>query len=325
MSTSDLLEVERLACAVDGRPFLADVTFAVAPGEFVVLLGPNGSGKTTLLRCLVGLEPISDGAIRLAGTRVDARPPHQRGIGMLFQEPALFDRRTVFENIAYGLEVARRPPAEVAERVAELVALVHLEGFEDRRAGALSGGERQRVALARTLAPRPALILLDEPFAAVDARLRTELLGEFRDVLGRQRTAAIHVTHDRDEGLFLGDRILLLLGGRLVQEGPPSEVFDRPERPEAARFLGYNVFETDGRLVAVHPRRLTLGDPGTGRFDARVVSSGSTGTETLVFLAAEGGRRVEARGPGGARPPRPGTVAGVGWTEERPLRPARGA
>ena len=319
MSSSDRLVVGGLTTVVDGAVVLDDVTFGIEDGEFVVLLGPNGSGKTTLLRSLAGLEPGARGRIQLGGRRLDGVPAHRRGIGMLFQEPALFDRRTVFENVAYGLEIARRPTDEVERRVAELLGLVHLEGFADRLAGALSGGERQRVALARTLAPTPSLVLLDEPFAAVDAELRTELIGEFRDVLRRQGTTAIHVTHDRDEGLFLGDRVLLLLDGRLAQAGRPRDVFDHPATDEAARFLGYNVFDVDGRRIAVHPRHIALTPPGAGRFDARVTSAGSTGIETILFLLRPDGRRVEARLPGARGPWTVGDVAGVDWSEERAL------
>lgn len=316
MSSSDLLVVEGLSAAWEAAPVLEDVTFQLAEREFVVLLGPNGSGKTTLLRCLAGLEPLRQGRIHLRGERIDGLPPHRRGIGMLFQEPALFLHRTVFENVTYGLEITRADRKLMADRAGELLSLLHLEGFEDRPASALSGGERQRVALARTLVPRPALVLLDEPFASVDAALRTELLAEFREVLQRLETAAIHVTHDREEGLFLGDRVLVLLEGRLRQEGTPVEVFQHPRDAEVARFFGYNLLESDGRAVAVHPRSIRLVAPGAGRWDARVLSAGTAGAESLVFLEGPQHRRLVARLSELPEVARAGRSVGVAWSDE---------
>ncbi len=319
MSSSELLCVEALASSFERVPFLRDISFTVHEGEFCVLMGPNGSGKTTLLRALVGLEPFDAGAVRLRGRPIDRLPPHRRGIGMLFQEPALFGQRTVYENVAYGLEVARVPRSTAEVRVRELLELLHLEGLANRRAAVLSGGERQRVALARTLAPRPALVLLDEPFAAVDAALRAELMGEFREVLRAQSTAALHVTHDREEGLFLGDRVLILLEGRLRRDGASAEVFRDPRSADVARFLGYNVVVRSGRAEAVHPTALRLGPARSGELDATVTATGSTGLERVVYLRIAGGERLEARLPlAGAAPDRGATV-GVSWSASAPL------
>ncbi len=320
MSSSELLRVEGLGSSWDGVPLLQDVSFTVREGEFRVLMGPNGSGKTTLLRCLTGLEKTDRGTVRLRGTAIDGLPPHRRGIGMLFQEPALFEQRTVFENVAYGLEVLRVPRAPTESRVRELLDLLHLRGLEDRGASQLSGGERQRVALARTLAPQPALVLLDEPFASVDAPLRAELMGEFRDVLRARATAAIHVTHDREEGLYLGDRVLVLMEGRVRRDGSPTEVFRDPGHPEVARFLGYNVLRVGEAMVAVHPRSVLLGAPGSGTLDARVTASGETGVERVVFLTAPDGSRLEARVALAVPPSVAGATVGVRWTDARPLR-----
>ena len=222
------LLVSGLAASWDRRPVLSEIGFGVAKGEFVTLMGPNGSGKTTLLRALVGLEPIDSGDIQLNGRRLNGVPTHRRGIGLLFQEPTLLPRRTVRENVAFGPEVQGLRANEVDARVDEMLALLHLGPLAERPSHALSGGERQRVALARTLAARPSLVLLDEPFASVDPEIRADLRAEFRAVLRSQGISVIHVTHDRDEGLFLGDRVLLLVEGRLVQGGPPEEVFHHP-------------------------------------------------------------------------------------------------
>ena len=238
---------------------------------------------------------------------------------MLAQEPALFPQRTVYENIVYGLEIAGVGRAEADARCAPLIDMLHLRGFEDRRASQLSGGERQRVALARTLAPGPPLVLLDEPFAAMDPSIRAELTGEFREVLQKTGTAALLVTHDRDEGLFLGDRVLLLIRGRLRQTGPPDEVFRHPVDAEAADYLGYNVIELDGRRLAVHPRSIYLVEPGAGELDAAVVSEGSTGDHRLAYLRRDEGGRLKViveTSPGVLRV---GQRVGVAWRDSVPL------
>jgi ABC-type Fe3+/spermidine/putrescine transport system ATPase subunit len=297
---------------------LADVEFAVGEGEFVTLMGSNGSGKTTLLRALVGLEPIDSGEIRLNGRRLNDVPTHRRGIGLLFQEPTLLPRRTVRENVAFGPEVQRLPSTEVDARVDEMLALLHLEPLADRPSHALSGGERQRVALARTLAARPSLVLLDEPFASVDPEIRADLRAEFRAVLRAQRISVIHVTHDRDEGLFLGDRVLLLAEGRLVQSGAPEVVFQHPRTRAVARFLGYNVTLAPEGARAVHPTDVRLEPPGTGR-PGRVIASGSIGRGWVAYVDLDDGARWEVRGADDRPRPPAGEAVGVRWGRDVPL------
>ncbi|HYK93774.1 MAG TPA: ABC transporter ATP-binding protein [Thermoplasmata archaeon] len=324
MSNSDVLVVEGLSASWSGAPVLDRVSFRIGESELVTLLGPNGSGKTTLLRCLVGLERTVGGQVSLRGRSLDRVPPHQRGIGLLSQEPALFPRRTVFENVAYGLEIARASPAAIDARVSELLGMLHLTGLGDRMATHLSGGERQRVALARTLAPAPGVVLLDEPFAAMDPAIRGNLMAEFRDVLRRTGTAALHVTHDREEGLFLGDRVLLLLDGRLRQAGPPVEVYQHPADRDVAAFLGYNVVEWQGRVLAILPSAIGLVAPGMGKLDAEVVTVGTTGEREVVFLRGPGDLRwrAEPRDSGRARPV--GSRVGLDWTDSVPI-PGGGA
>ena len=312
-SSSPLLEVTGLSSAWEGTPVLRSVSFSLAAGELLVLLGPNGSGKTTLLRCLAGLERPTAGSVRLEGTEVTDRPPHERGIGLMFQEPALFPHRTVYENIAYAPLLKRRPRREVEREVSEVVSLLRLEGFEDRAPDQLSGGERQRVALARTLAARPRLVLLDEPFASIDVEIKAELHAEFRRVLRARGTAAIHVTHDREEGLFLGDRVGLLFDGELEVVGTPGEVFSRPGSVRAARFLGYNVFSTPDGPIGVHPADLRLGPEGEPGLLATVVSAGTTGRELLVIVTVEGGERGEIRSSTLGPSLRPGDRGVLRW------------
>ncbi|MCI4322368.1 MAG: ABC transporter ATP-binding protein, partial [Thermoplasmata archaeon] len=228
MSSSECLRVRGLSASWGTTPVLSDIDLDVNDGEFVVLLGPNGSGKTTLLRTIVGLESPTSGSVALRGRSLDGTPTYRRGIGMLFQEPALFPHRSVWENVAYGLELARRPREQIDRRVDAMLDMLRLAALADRRPDTLSGGERQRVALARTLAPEPPIVLLDEPFASVDVEIRTALRSEFRRALSTTGTAALHVTHDREEGLALADRVILLSEGRVAQSGAPEDVYRKP-------------------------------------------------------------------------------------------------
>ncbi len=330
MSSSDpLLAVDRLSAAWDRVPVLRSVSLSVDAGELLVVLGPNGSGKTTLLRCLAGLEAPTAGTVRLAGVDVTARPAHLRGIGLMFQDPALFPRRSVYENIAYGPLIQRRPRAEVEREVDELVALLHLDGFEDRRPHQLSGGERQRVALARTLAARPRLVLLDEPFASIDAELKGELHAVFRQALRARGTAAIHVTHDREEGLFLGDRVALLFDGVLDAIGPPDAVYRHPTSERSARFLGYNVLvDRSGGRQAVAAEDLELVAPGTEGWIGTIRAVGTVGRERLVILETPAGDRLELRTPAPVAGLEVGLPATVRPSRSIPLpaeRPGRSA
>jgi ABC-type Fe3+/spermidine/putrescine transport system ATPase subunit len=313
------LAVTGLSASWERRPVLADVAFTIAEGEFVTLMGPNGSGKTTLLRCLVGLEPIDGGEIRLAGRSLNGVPTHRRGIGLLFQEPTLLPRRTVRENVAFGPEIQGASPSEVDDRVDEMLDLLHLTSLADRPSHALSGGERQRVALARTLAARPSLVLLDEPFASVDPEIRADLRAEFRVVLRSRGISVIHVTHDRDEGLFLGDRVMLISEGRLVQAGPPDEVYQHPETRAVARFLGYNLLGEGTAARAVHPADVLLETSGEG-IPGRVLASGSVGRGWVAYVDLPDGARWEARGGEARRRPRAGEPVQVHWSREVPLR-----
>lgn len=321
MSSSDapLLAVEGLSAAWEGVPVLRDIAFTVHPREFVVLLGPNGSGKTTLLRCLVGLEPVTTGAVRLKGRNLAGVPTHRRGIGMLFQDAALFPHRSVWENIAYAPLLQGRSDAEVAREVDRTSALLRVQALLDRRPDELSGGERQRVALARTIAAEPRLVLLDEPFASIDMEVKAELRADFRRALAERGIAAVHVTHDREEAFFLGDRVLLLLAGRIARTGTPAEVFESPGRSDVARFLGYNVVRANGAPVAVHPRWMRLTDAGGGSATADVLATGFAEDGPLIALRLASGERAEARPPEGTPVPAPGARVGIEWTRGIPL------
>jgi putative spermidine/putrescine transport system ATP-binding protein len=312
--SSEGLVVEGLSAGWAGTPVLDQVSFSIAPGEFVTLMGPNGSGKSTLLRLIAGLETPAAGAISLGGKSLAGVPTHRRRVGLVFQEPTLLPRRTVWENVAYGPQLQRWSDSEVDRTVSELLDLLHLGPLANRPPEALSGGERQRVALARTLAPRPAVVLLDEPFASVDAELRAELRAEFRRVLRDRGAMVLHVTHDREEGLFLGERVLLLLGGRIVQQGDPESVYRAPTTASVARFLGYNVLDREGTLWAVPPTELRWSTTSGEGPRAKVIASGFAGESYVVYLEGTGGERWEARSATPPVFPAPGTTLRLEWT-----------
>lgn len=320
MPRSDLpvLEVEDLSVSLGGTPVLDRVSFDVGPGELVSLMGPNGSGKTTLLRAIVGLERPARGVVRLDGKDLRDVPVHRRGIGLLLQEAALFPGRTVYENVVYGPLVQGRSAREAASEADRAIGLVRMKGFEDRGPTTLSGGERQRVALARTLAAHPRVVLLDEPFASIDAGVRAGLRGEFRHVLAQLGIAAVHVTHDREEGLFLGDRVAILLEGRLRTIGSPMSVYDQPPDLATAEFLGYNTLPDGQTSIAFRPREARIAPLGTPGVPVEVLAVGFTGRGTLVVARTASAVRVEIEIEVGATPPRPGEKYSLQW--ERALR-----
>jgi len=233
-----LLELRSIHKSYPDGWTLADVGFAVERGEIVCLLGPSGCGKTTLLRVIAGLEPPDSGQVLVDGEDVTHTPPHLRGFGLMFQEFALFPHKDVFDNVAFGLRMQGLARKVVAERVADALALVGLAGFERRDVNQLSGGERQRVALARSLAPRPRLLMLDEPLGALDRNLRERLLDELPQILHQAGATAITVTHDQEEAFAIADRVVLLRDGRVMQIGAPREVYRQPASQWVARFLG---------------------------------------------------------------------------------------
>ncbi len=231
------LEIDRLSKSFGEHRVLDRVSLEVAAGEVLVLLGPSGSGKTTLLRLLAGFESADEGALRVAGDEISGLPPSRRGFGMVFQHYALFPHLSVGENVAFGLE-SRGGGEARASRIAEVLAMVDLEGFERRRVHELSGGQQQRVALARALAPGPKLLLLDEPLSNLDPSLRERTRSELRRALARVSMTAVWVTHEQDEAFAVGDRVALLNGGRLEQLGPPEELYLEPCTRFVAGFLG---------------------------------------------------------------------------------------
>jgi spermidine/putrescine transport system ATP-binding protein len=215
-----------------------DVSLEVQPGEFVTLLGPSGCGKTTLLRLVAGFEAPDAGEVALSGRDLGPLAPHQRPVNTVFQHYALFPHRSVLGNVAFGLELRSLTKPEIRERALAALELVRLKGFGARRVDELSGGQRQRVALARALVLEPELLLLDEPMAALDPKLRHEMQVELKNLQERLRISFLFVTHDQDEALVMADRIAVMNGGRIEQTGAPEELYERPRTRFAADFLG---------------------------------------------------------------------------------------
>jgi thiamine transport system ATP-binding protein len=215
------------------------VDLTLAPGQVLAVLGPSGCGKSTLLRAIAGLETLAAGSVRWEGRDLAGVPTHRRGFALMFQDGQLFAQAGAGDNIAYPLRLRRVPRAQRVRRVTELLELVGLPGYEQRRPATLSGGEQQRVALARALAADPALLLLDEPLSALDRGLRERLAGDLRDILTRTGTTAVMVTHDHDEAFTVADRMAVMVGGRVLQEGPTGQVWRAPVDARVAAVLGY--------------------------------------------------------------------------------------
>lgn len=292
-----LLEVRQLHKSYPDGWTLRDITFSIEKGEVVSILGPSGCGKTTLLRLIAGLEMPDAGRVLLNGMDITDMPPHRRDFGLMFQEYALFPHKDVFGNIVFGLRMRGLSRSQVAVRAAEVLELVGLRGFEHRDVNRLSGGERQRVALARSLAPRPRLLMLDEPLGALDRTLRERLLEELPAIIRQADVTAIVVTHDQEEAFSLADRVILMRDGRIVQIGTPAEVYARPASAWVARFLGL-----------------------TNLLPARSTGPGVVETPIGIFKIEEEHREWDGRAemellirPEIARPGRdgPNTIAGV--------------
>ena len=229
---------------------VSHVSFSIEEGELFTLLGPSGCGKTTLLRLIAGFNPPDQGQVLFDGRVVNDLPPHERGIGMVFQNYALWPHMTVFENVAYGLKLRKQPQAEIAERIAAVLEKVKLTGLADRYPGQLSGGQQQRVALARALVLNPRILLLDEPLSNLDAKIRIQVRAEIRKLQKELGITTVYVTHDQEEALTLSDRMVVFNQGRVLQVGPPKALYERPENRFVADFIGINNL-IDGTVVSV--------------------------------------------------------------------------
>ncbi len=276
-----MLRVEEIFKDYDGKPLLKGISFEVQEGELVCLLGSSGSGKSTMLRIIAGLEKPESGKVYWNDVEYTDKPTHERDFGLMFQDYALFPHRSVAENIAFGLRMARRSKAEIDSLVEKGLKSIHMQEFANRPVTELSGGEQQRVALARALAPDPHLLMLDEPLGALDHNLRTELLKDLRKRLHDSKKPVIYVTHDQEEAFALADRLLLLHNGKLVQEGVPETVFTQPANAWVASFLGL------GNLVPARLVGPNLVESELGQFELYASQALSVSSECMLLLRPE--------------------------------------
>ena len=333
---------KRFSHRVKGEIYAArDVHLDVAPGEFLTLLGPSGCGKTTTLRMIAGFEHPDAGSIRLGGQDVTALPANQRNIGFVFQNYALFPHLSVFDNVAYGLQVRGQSVAVIAKSVADVLALVGLSGYEHQFSGQLSGGEQQRVALARAIVIRPRVLLFDEPLSNLDAKLRVQMRTEIRDLQRSLAITTIYVTHDQEEAMAVSDRIAVMSQGSVVQEGTAEDLYYRPASEFVATFVGRvnlvpgTVIERSGDTETVsalgttmrarighsavaggaavklvmRPEVLELTDVGAGDFRADVISRTFLGEKTEYLLRCGNVELQCVRHNAGADSPSPDNAA----------------
>jgi len=272
---------------------LRDVSLEVPTGSLTALLGPSGSGKSTLLRVIAGLERPDTGGVSIAEEDVTAEAPQRRGVGFVFQHYAAFKHMTVYENVAFGLRIRHRPRTEIRERVGELLRLVQLEGFAERYPAQLSGGQRQRMGLARALAVDPKVLLLDEPFGALDARVRKELRAWLRRLHDETHTTTVIVTHDQEEAMEVADRIALMNEGGIEQVGTPRELYERPANEFVMSFVG-PVNRLGDELVRPHDIELMLEPNGTTE-EAMIERIVHLGFEVRVEFTYSDGRHAWAQ------------------------------
>ena len=282
---------------------LDNVSVAIAGGSLTALLGPSGSGKSTLLRVIAGLEEPDDGNVLILGEHATGLPPQKRGVGFVFQHYAAFKHLTVRENVAFGLRIRKRPKAEIRERVDELLELVQLYGLAERYPGQLSGGQRQRMALARALAVEPKVLLLDEPFGALDARVRKELRAWLRRLHEDVHVTTVLVTHDQEEAMDVADRIVLMNEGRIEQTGKPRDLYEHPASEFVMGFVG-PVNRLDDSFVRPHDFEIELTANGASRkaivkrvvhlgFEVRVELALPDGNEIWVQLSRDQNEHLE--------------------------------
>jgi thiamine transport system ATP-binding protein len=314
-----MLALDRVSVSYDGVPAVREASLELPDGQVLAVLGPSGCGKSTLLRAVAGLEPLVSGEVAWDGTDLALVPTHKRGFALMFQDGQLFDHLTVARNIGYALRLRRAPG--IAARVEELLVLVGLEGYAERLPATLSGGERQRVALARCLAVRPRLLLLDEPLSALDAGLRQRLATDLRSILTHEGTTALMVTHDHEEAFTVADRLAVMRAGEIVQQGAIDEVWRAPADADTALFLGYarvlegpaaaivrdvcvveNGVSTTQTSRTIPPSRLAVRrsafrvDPG-GRLTGTVREARITPEQVRLVIDLDGVGQVDAVAP----------------------------
>ncbi len=300
------------------------VNIDIDEGEFIVIVGPSGCGKSTLLRMVAGLETVSSGEVRIDGRRVNDEEPMDRDIAMVFQNYALYPHMSVFDNMAYGLKIAKRPKAEIQERVGQAAKLLQIEPFLKRKPRELSGGQRQRVAMGRAIVRKPAVFLFDEPLSNLDAKLRVQMRLEIKALQRELGVTSLYVTHDQVEAMTLADRMIVMNAGQADQIGKPLDVYSNPQTSFVAGFIGspptnfLNAALVNGaaadRQLAIRPEHIRLGS--NGRLEAKVAYAEALGAETLVHLRAPDGTQITVRQEAARPLPEEGGTAMLDWSDD---------
>jgi ABC-type Fe3+/spermidine/putrescine transport system ATPase subunit len=348
MSAPGRVRLTDLSLSHGGRQVVHAIDLDVAPGEFICLLGPSGCGKTTTLRAIAGLHRVAAGTVEIDGVVANQIQAHRRNIAMVFQDLALFPHMTVIGNIAFGLLQQRLPSEEIQSRIARMLSLLHLKGLENRLPRQLSGGQQQRVAIARSLVVQPAVLLLDEPFAALDRKLREEMRREIRALQRKLGLTAVFVTHDQEEALTMADRVVVMNHGAIEQVGTPDEIYERPasrfvldfvgqtnflsvERDgDAFRLAGQRLRATGGRLagsplqLAVRPERIGFAETmaaAANRVNGRIDEVAYEGALVTFGIVLADGQRLDLRSAnlGAAQRRGLGEEAAVAWRPEDTL------
>jgi len=324
-SKSTLLSIRNVAKTFGRNVVLRDISLDIAEGEFLTILGESGSGKTTLLRIIAGFESATSGEVWMGSERLDHHPPYRRRVNTVFQNYALFPHLTVEQNVGYGLRVAKRPEAEIAQRVSDALEKVQMTAHARKKPSKISGGQQQRVALARALVNRPRLLLLDEPLSALDANLRRQMQVELKSLQREVGITFVFVTHDQEEAMVMSDRIALLRSGELEQVATPREIYSRPATAYVAQFIGHtNLLRAEIRdgiarcgelswrtpladgpaLFSLRPEQMRLAGgesaPGLSRVRGRVVHQAFHGATELIRVQCADGLVLVVRAPGGS-------------------------
>jgi sn-glycerol 3-phosphate transport system ATP-binding protein len=302
------------------------VSIDVEDGEFIVIVGPSGCGKSTLLRMVAGLETITDGEVQIGGRRVNEEEPMARDIAMVFQNYALYPHMSVFDNMAYGLKIAKVDKSEIADRVAQAAKLLQLEPYLNRKPRELSGGQRQRVAMGRAIVRKPAVFLFDEPLSNLDAKLRVQMRLEIRALQRELGVTALYVTHDQVEAMTMADRMIVMNGGVADQIGKPLEVYANPATEFVAGFIGSPptnfipgtlLGRSEGNKIGIRPEHITIS--GTGTLKARVTYCEALGAETLVHVKSADGSKITVRQDASLPLPQEGTEVGLEWAQSNEM------
>jgi len=316
-----ILRLENVCKSFGETEVLKGIDLEIQKGEFITLLGASGCGKTTTLRIIAGLENADSGKVFLEGQDITSLEPNKRDVNTVFQNYALFPHMTVAENIGYGLKIRKKPKAEIEKKVKEMLALVQLEGYEQRMPDQLSGGQRQRIAIARAIANEPKVLLLDEPLGALDLKLRRQMQLELKRLQKKLGLTFIYITHDQEEAINMSDRIAVMHQGVFEQIGTPNEIYYKPETSYVASFVGdANIYRENGAVYAIRSENVLMNGESDCRLQARVEEKSYAGGQLRILFVLEDGQRITASRYGIDADFTVGSELLIGWKQEHGIR-----